>query len=112
MHVKKLMEVSAVVAVMVLGTAAGAEQAAPPAPQAKAPAAPQETITLKSGEVRTLEVKDVTRVAVGDPKIADISVAGEQKTQLRITGGEHGRTTLLVWTKDGARKEYLLVIRD
>lgn len=108
MNVKKMMGVLAVTAVAVLGTGAGAEQVAPAAAQGS-PAAPAETISLKKGEVYTLQVKDLTRVAVGDPATADISV--DDKTGIRITGRKAGETTLLTWTKDGTRKAYKLAIQ-
>jgi Flp pilus assembly secretin CpaC len=107
-NVKKMMGVLALTAVAVLGTGAGAEQVTPTAAQGS-PAAPTETINLKAGAVHTLAVKDLVRVAVGDPTTADISVDGA--TGLRITGRKAGETTLLVWTKDGARKAYALVVQ-
>lgn len=109
MHIKKLVGVVAVVAVTVFGAEAGAEPAAPTPAQKKA--APVETLTLKPGELHSLEVKDMTRVAVGDPEIANIAVEGKGATVLHITGGKPGETTLLVWTKDGARREYKLVVQ-
>ncbi|MFY0527075.1 pilus assembly protein N-terminal domain-containing protein [Archangium gephyra] len=113
-NVKKMMGVLAVTAVAVLGTAAGAEQVAPAAAQGS-PAAPAETISVKKGEVYTLEVKDLVRIAVGDPETAGVSVAdkAEKKdaTGVRITGRKAGETTLLTWTKDGTRKAYKLVVQ-
>jgi Flp pilus assembly secretin CpaC len=109
MYVKKLVGVVAVLAVAVLGTGAGAEQAAPTPDTAQAKKlTPEETLTLKKDEVRTLEVKELTRIAVGDPRVADISASGTEG--VRIQGRKQGETTLLVWTKDGTRKAYRLVI--
>jgi Flp pilus assembly secretin CpaC len=110
MNVKKLVGVVAVLAVAVLGSGAGAEQAAPTPDKAQAQKpAPEETLTLKKDEVRTLVVKEFTRLAVGDPQVADISVSGTDG--VRIQGRKQGETTLLVWTKDGTRKAYKLVIQ-
>jgi hypothetical protein len=110
-NVKKMMGVLAVTAVAVLGTAAGAEQVAPAAAQGS-PAAPSETLSLKKGEVYTLRVKDLVRIAVGDPETAGVSVDDEKDTVgVRITGRKAGETTLLTWTKDGARKAYKLVVQ-
>jgi Flp pilus assembly secretin CpaC len=110
MNVKKKVGVVAVLAVAMLGTGAVAEQATPTPDKAQAKkVAPEETLTLKKGEVRTLEVKDLTRIAVGDPEVADITVSGE--AGVRIQGRKQGETTLLVWTKDGTRKAYRLVIQ-
>ena len=110
-NVKKMMGVLAVTAVAVLGTVAGAEQVAPAAAQGS-PAAPSETISVKKGEVYTLGVKDLVRIAVGDPETADVSVDGQKDTVgVRITGRKAGETTLLTWTKDGTRKAYKVVVQ-
>ena len=113
-NVKKMMGVLAVTAVAVLGTAAGAEQVAPTAAQGS-PAAPAETLSVKKGEVYTLNVKDLVRLAVGDPAIADVSIADEtdkkDTTGVRISGRKAGETTLLTWTKDGVRKAYKIVVQ-
>ncbi|MFL5356767.1 pilus assembly protein N-terminal domain-containing protein [Archangium sp.] len=112
MHMKNLRAVIAVLAVTVSGAEAGAEPAAPaPARQKAGLPAPEETFTLKPGEKKELPVKDLTRVAVGDPEVADIAVDGKGGAVLHITGGKPGETTLLVWTKDGARKAYKLVVQ-
>ncbi|MCY1083701.1 pilus assembly protein N-terminal domain-containing protein [Archangium lansingense] len=108
MNVKKMMGVLAVTAVAVFGTVAGAEEAAPPAAQGSAEA-PAETISLKKGGVHTLEVKELVRIAVGDSSTADVSVVGGSR--IRISGRAKGSTTLLVWTKDGERKAYTLIVQ-
>ena len=114
MHAKTGFGLALVLAVTLLGTEANAEKPTP-APQkapTAAPAAPEETLTLKKGEVRTLEQKDMTRVAVGDPQVADIEVKGEKgASSLHITGRTQGETVMLVWTKDGKRKAYKLVVQ-
>ena len=116
MHAKTGFGRALVLAVTMLGTQVRAEQPTP-APE-KAPAAapaaptPEETLTLKKGEVRTLELKDMTRVAVGDPQVADIEVKGEKgASSLHITGRTQGETVMLVWTKGGARKAYKLIVQ-
>ncbi len=77
-----------------------------------APAAPaEETVTLKKGGTHELKVKDLSRVAVGDPEVADIEATG--KDGLRITGKKAGETTMLVWS--GAEQQmatYRLVVRE
>ncbi len=109
MNVKKRVGLVAVLAVAVLSTGAGAEQAAPTPDKAQTKkGTPEETIRLKKDEVRTLEVKELTRVALGDPEVADITVSEEGA--LRIQGRKQGETTLLTWTKDGTRKAYKLVV--
>ena len=96
------------VALALAGPAALAkDKAAPPVPQA----APKEgdTLKLKRGETKAFLFPGVTRVAVGDPEIADIEVA--QSGTLVVKGGEQGKTTLLVWTADKARHSYLVDVR-
>ncbi|KFA91776.1 pilus assembly protein N-terminal domain-containing protein [Archangium violaceum] len=111
-NVKKMMGVLAVTAVAVLGTAAGAEQVTPETVQGTPTS---ETIHIKKGEAYTLEVKDLVRLAVGDPETAGISESDKTKkkdtTGVLITGLEAGETTLLTWTKNGTRKAYKLVIQ-
>jgi Flp pilus assembly secretin CpaC len=110
MNVKKQVGVVAVLAVAVLGSGAMAEQATPAPDKAQAKKlTPEETLSLKKDEVHTLEVKDLIRIAVGDPGVADISVSGTEG--VRIQGRKQGETTLLVWTKDGTRKAYKLVVQ-
>ncbi|HZI10536.1 MAG TPA: pilus assembly protein N-terminal domain-containing protein [Myxococcus sp.] len=76
------------------------------------PAAPaEETVTLKKGGTHELKLKDLSRVAVGDPEVADIQVSG--KDALRITGQKAGETTLLVWTGDKQElRAYHVVVRE
>jgi pilus assembly protein CpaC len=68
-----------------------------------------EAFTLKKGETKTLSFPGLTRVAVGDPEIADV-VTGSGDT-LRVKGGTPGKTTLLVWAAGGARKSYLIEVK-
>ena len=110
MNVKNGFVLALALTVTLLGSGVRAEQSEPPKNKAEAAKiTPEETITLKKDEVRTLSVKDVTRVAVGDPATADITVS--ETGGIRITGGKQGETLLLVWTKDGARKAYRLVVQ-
>jgi Flp pilus assembly secretin CpaC len=113
MNVKTGFGLALVLAMALLGTEANAEKPTPASDKAPAAApAPEETLTLKKGEVLTLEQKDMTRVAVGDPQVADIKVMGEKgASSLHITGRTQGETVMLVWTKDGARKAYRLVVQ-
>jgi Flp pilus assembly secretin CpaC len=83
-------------------------KAQPPAPEVQG-----DTLTLQAGETRTLRVPGVTRVAVGDPHIADIQVDGKTG-DVRVTGGRKGKTTLLVWTRSGdteSRQSHLIDVQ-
>ncbi|TQF16479.1 hypothetical protein FJV41_08340 [Myxococcus llanfairpwllgwyngyllgogerychwyrndrobwllllantysiliogogogochensis] len=73
-------------------------------------AAAEERIELKPGEQRVLDLKDLTRVALGDVNTAEVKTLG--KGQLEVTGREAGTTKLLVWKKSGERLEYSIVVTD
>jgi len=53
------------------------------------------SVSLAVGTQKVIDIPDLTRVAVGDPTIADIRVVG--RTQLLIVGAKTGTTTLNVW---------------
>lgn len=75
----------------------------------KAPAAQasEETITVRAGNVKVLNAPGLTRLALGDPDIADVTTEGENV--VRIEGRKAGATTLLVWTGK-TRKAYHIVV--
>ena len=53
----------------------------------------------------------ITRIAVGDPNIANVvQLPGSASEFLIVTKEKAGSTALFVWTKDGARHEYLIVV--
>ena len=77
--------------------------------------------TVHAAEFQTLDIKlktshymdmkkIITRIAVGDPSVATaVQLPGSAKEFLIVTKGK-GSTTLFVWTADGARYEYLVVV--
>jgi pilus assembly protein CpaC len=71
--------------------------------------ASEEVLTVKAGNSKPLSVPGVTRVALGDPDIADVKLTGDDV--LRIDGRKAGETNLLVWTKEG-RKAYRIVVQN
>ncbi|WP_224368551.1 pilus assembly protein N-terminal domain-containing protein [Hyalangium versicolor] len=73
-----------------------------------APKAAPETLTVRAGSSKTLELVGLTRLALGNPDVADASVVGGG--DVRIDGLKAGETTLLVWTASG-RKEYRIVVK-
>lgn len=77
-----------------------------------APAAPaEETLTLKKGGTHELKVKGLSRVAVGDPEVADIQAPGNDV--LKLSGQKAGETTLLVWSGDKQElRTYRVVVRE
>ena len=58
-------------------------------------------VTLRTGQSMIVATPHLTRVAVGDGKIAGVLAVGN--TEIVISGRAAGRTTLLVWTGYGRR---------
>jgi Flp pilus assembly secretin CpaC len=58
-------------------------------------------VTLRTGQSTVVATPHLTRVAVGDGKIAGVLAVGN--TEIVISGRAAGRTTLLVWTGYGRR---------
>jgi len=62
------------------------------------------------GQQRVLDRPGIARVSVGDPGIAQVTpVAGHQ---VLVTGVAPGRTTLILWLRDGRRETRDVVVRD
>ncbi len=80
-----------------------AEEPTKPAPAAAA----EELITMRAGTSKTLTVQNLTRLALGDPEIADVKVLGDNA--IRIDGLKAGQTVLLLWTGN-TRKPYRVVV--
>jgi pilus assembly protein CpaC len=67
------------------------------------------TISLGVGTQKVLPAPGVTRVALGDPSVAEVKTLGSG--QLLISGIGEGKTTLLVWKSSGQRVSYLVSVR-
>lgn len=65
---------------------------------AHAAAAPQEMLLL-AGESQVLSGTEVSRVAVGQPSVADVRVLSP--TEVLVNGKAEGQTTLLLWSPGG-----------
>lgn len=74
-------------------------------PPAKEPGA----LVIPAGQVKVLHVPGLSRVAVGDVAVADVSTIGNG--QLRVRGLLEGQTTLLTWTETGDRRTWLVTVR-
>jgi Flp pilus assembly secretin CpaC len=59
------------------------------------------TVDVKVGSTITMSQKDLNRVAVGDPDVADIEVS---KAGLSIKGVKAGSTTMILWFEGGRRE--------
>lgn len=68
----------------------------------------EETVEVKVGESRLLDVGEMKRIALGDMNLAKVKTVG--KTQLEVKGEAPGKTMLLVWTKSGERQEYKVTV--
>lgn len=64
------------------------------------------TIHVPKGSQRRITLGPVSRIAIGDPSIADVKVLGG--FELQLLGESEGHTTLLVWPKEGPRRSYLI----
>lgn len=65
-------------------------------------------LSVRPGTEVSVSIADIARVAVGDPTVADIRV---EQGRIHVKGTTVGRTTLLVWAKDGKRQSYLVDVR-
>jgi pilus assembly protein CpaC len=69
------------------------------------------TMAVAVGGQQVVEIgRSVNRVALGDPKIADVSNAGPG--QLRVLGLAQGSTDLILFGRDGTRRIRISVARD
>jgi len=68
------------------------------------------TLTLGVGQQKTLTLRNVQRVAIGDPEVADVKQVGGGG-ELLLTGVGEGRTSLLVWFRNERRASYSVVVR-
>jgi pilus assembly protein CpaC len=83
-------------------TAAATEEfPAPFAPEAQDSAALPAELWLMVGELHTLTVADVSRVAVGNPEIVDVTIVSS--SELLLHAKQIGRTALVVWDPGGRR---------
>ena len=52
----------------------------------------------------------ITRVAVANPEIADVNILGA--SAINVVAKKAGTTTLNIWTKNGMRQEYMVVVSN
>ncbi len=73
-------------------------------------AANVETLTIKKQSSHYMDM-GITRIAVGDPDIANVvQLPGSASEFLIVTKANPGSTALFVWTMDGVRHEYMIVV--
>jgi Flp pilus assembly secretin CpaC len=65
-------------------------------------------ITLWPGEIRSLAVSDLARIAVGNPKVVDVSIVSE--SEILVKAIEPGITTLIFWNSQGMHASQVEVV--
>lgn len=68
------------------------------------------TLVVAVGESRIIGVKDLDRVAIADPNVADVVVASA--SEILINGKQPGATSLHLWEKTGRRSFVIRVEED
>ncbi|QRN97358.1 protein kinase [Archangium violaceum] len=66
-------------------------------------------LTLVMGERHELEVPGMKRVAVGDPYLVEVRPLGDDRVRLEPL--KPGTTYLLVWKRDGTRRDWRVSVR-
>ena len=68
-----------------------------------------ETLQVPTGSQRLVATgRAVSRVAVGNPEIADVNVV--RGRDVLVTGKQPGRTSLMIWNGGAAAREYQVVV--
>lgn len=93
------------------GSALWAAQAEAPVLRSRSEAAPRvASVTLiKSQHARLPLPSDIQRIAVGDSEI--LAAEAINSRELLVLGRSAGRTTLIVWFRNGTIREYLYTVR-
>jgi len=68
----------------------------------------RERLNLTLGEQKTINTPSISRIAVGNPAVADVKVL-EKSNQVLVTAMGVGETNLIVW--DGSDRERTILIR-
>ena len=75
------------------------------------PAASQEdaaNITLGQGIQKVITVPGISRIAIGNPSVVDVTPLGANS--LILLGQTEGRTTLMIWKSNGSRLSYMVSV--
>lgn len=68
-----------------------------------------EELVITAGQNKVIRLKGLDRVAVGDTKIADVSVMADGE-QVLITAKKVGTTSLILWTAAGSESRAIRVV--
>lgn len=66
-------------------------------------------ISLGVGTQKVLMVNGIERVAVGSPEVVEVKTIGNN--QILLIGGSEGKTSLLIWRRNGPRVTYTVSVR-
>lgn len=67
-----------------------------------------QAVQVKVGGKTAVTVANISRVAVGDPEVADIRVA--RAGEVEITGRASGTTQMHVWKADGQKVTFTVTV--
>ena len=81
---------------------ARAQEAAEPVPQAPS------VISLEPGEISSVAVDELERIAVGDPRIADLTIVSS--TEVLVQAKTAGKTNVIVWDRQGQQVWWVEVV--
>ena len=73
----------------------------PEAPPSAAAILAPEAIALELGEVKNLSVQGITRVAVGNPTVVDVSIVSSN--EILVQAKSAGTTNVILWGSEGQR---------
>ena len=88
---------------ILLAALLGGLQIAGIAGAAEPSASPTTEISLYMGEVKTLPVSRIQRIAIGNGKLITTNVL---EKELLLLGEMAGRTSMMIWTTDGKELKY------
>ena len=67
------------------------------------------TLALGVGSQKSIPIQGISRIAVGDPAVADVKIIGGN--QLLVVGVGEGKTSILIWKNSGQRLSYVVSVR-
>ena len=92
---------------LILAALLGGLQCAVPAAAAEPAAAPATEITLYVGEVKSLPITRIQRIAIGNGRLITTNVLDNE---LLLLGENAGRTSMFIWGADGKEARYVVSV--
>ena len=92
---------------ILLAALLGGLQFAGPGITAEPAAGPATEISLYVGEVKTLPVTRIQRIAIGNGRLITTNVL---EKEMLLLGEQSGRTSMLIWTADGKELKYVVTV--